>query len=73
MAQTVASRSVGRGTAGQAHSPFAAALIMNMQKQGRGPELFGLVRDDVMAATAIGQEPFVHGSLGGSDYFIRKP
>lgn len=62
------------GVAGQANSPFATALIRNMGKPGvEIRKFFGLVRDDVMAATGNGQEPFVYGSLGGDDYFLRKP
>ncbi|WP_398476444.1 caspase family protein [Tardiphaga sp.] len=62
------------GVAGQANSPFATALIRNMQKPGvEIRKFFGLVRDDVMAATGQTQEPFVYGSLGGDDYFLRKP
>ncbi len=62
------------GVSGQANSPFATALIRNMQKPGvEIRKFFGLVRDDVMAATANAQEPFVYGSLGGDDYFLRKP
>jgi len=62
------------GTDGQSNSPFARALIRNMQKPGvEIRKFFGLVRDDVMAATGNGQEPFVYGSLGGDDYFLRKP
>ena len=68
----------GRGfdveSAGQSNSPFAQALIRNMAKPGIDiRKFFGLVRDDVMAATGNGQEPFVYGSLGGDDYFLRKP
>lgn len=62
------------GVAGQANSPFASALIRNMGKPGvEIRKFFGLVRDDVMAATGQAQEPFVYGSLGGDDYFLRKP
>lgn len=62
------------GAAGQANSPFATALIRNMQKPGvEIRKFFGLVRDDVMAATQDAQEPFVYGSLGGDDYVLRKP
>ncbi|NNC27305.1 caspase family protein, partial [Salinisphaera sp. USBA-960] len=32
-------------------------------------KFFGLVRDDVTAATSNAQEPFVYGSLSGDDYF----
>ena len=62
------------GVAGQANSPFATALIRNMSKPGvEIRKFFGLVRDDVMASTGNSQEPFVYGSLGGDDYFLRKP
>ncbi len=62
------------GAVGQANSPFAQALIRNMQKPGvEIRKFFGLVRDDVMASTRNTQEPFVYGSLGGDDYFLRKP
>lgn len=62
------------GTTGQRNSPFARALVRNMDKPGvEIRKFFGLVRDDVMAATGNGQEPFVYGSLGGDDYFLRKP
>ncbi len=61
-----------RGRAGQ--RPFAAALIRNMRKPGvEIRKFFGLVRDDVTAATSNAQEPFVYGSLSGDDYFLRKP
>ncbi len=62
------------GVAGQPNSPFATALIRNMGKPGvEIRKFFGLVRDDVMASTGNSQEPFVYGSLGGDDYFLRKP
>jgi len=62
------------GTRDGANSPFAAALIRNMSKPGvEIRKYFGLVRDDVLASTSNGQEPFVYGSLGGKDYFFRKP
>lgn len=62
------------GTSGQGNSPFATALIRNMHKPGvEIRKFFGLVRDDVMATTGNAQEPFVYGSLGGDDYFLRAP
>jgi len=62
------------GVTGQGNSPFATALIRNMRKPGiEIRKFFGLVRDDVMAATGNIQEPFVYGSLGGADYFLRAP
>ncbi|WP_160321279.1 hypothetical protein [Prosthecomicrobium hirschii] len=35
-------------------------------------KLFGLVRDDVLALTANGQEPHVYGTLGGADYYLNR-
>jgi tetratricopeptide (TPR) repeat protein len=62
------------GKAGQTNSPFAAALVHNMDRPGvEIRKFFGLVRDEVMAQTGQAQEPFVYGSLGGNDYFFRKP
>lgn len=56
------------------NSSFATAIIRNTQKPGiEIRKFFGLVRDDVMVATEQTQEPFVDGSLGGDDYFLRKP
>jgi hypothetical protein len=33
-------------------------------------KLFGLVRDDVLAATGRQQEPSIYGTLGGDDFII---
>jgi uncharacterized caspase-like protein len=50
------------------HSPFTAALLKHLPTPGLDVRiLFGRVRDDVFASTARQQEPFVYGSLGGSD------
>jgi uncharacterized caspase-like protein len=50
------------------HSPFTAALLKHLSTPGLDVRLvFGRVRDDVMASTGRKQEPFVYGSLGGSD------
>lgn len=52
------------GTGG--NSPFTAALLRHLLTPGLDVRLaLGEVRDDVMAATARAQEPFVYGSLGG--------
>jgi Flp pilus assembly protein TadD len=57
---------------GTGNSPFAAALVKNLQTPGLEiGKLFRLVRDDVLAATDQKQEPFVYGSLPGEDFFFR--
>jgi Caspase domain/Tetratricopeptide repeat len=49
-----------------ANSPFVAALVKRLDTPGLDISLlFRLVRDDVLAATARRQEPFVYGSLPG--------
>jgi uncharacterized caspase-like protein len=51
-----------------ANSPFTMALLKYLPTPGLDlRKAFGLVRDDVMKATNDKQEPFVYGSLGGSD------
>ncbi len=50
------------------HSPFTVALLKHLTTPGLDlRKAFGLVRDDVMKATGNRQEPFVYGSLGGTD------
>jgi uncharacterized caspase-like protein len=50
------------------HSPFTTALLNHLTTPGLDlRKAFGLVRDDVMYATSDRQEPFVYGSLGGTD------
>jgi uncharacterized caspase-like protein len=50
------------------HSPFTNALLKHLPTPGLDVRiLFGRVRDDVFTSTARRQEPFVYGSLGGSD------
>lgn len=57
---------------GDANSPFAAALVERLRTPGlEVGKLFRLVRDDVLAATARKQEPFIYGSLPGEDFFFR--
>ncbi|WP_152982118.1 caspase family protein [Prosthecomicrobium hirschii] len=59
--------------AGAANSPFATALAKTMSKPVvEVRKLFGLVRDDVLALTANGQEPHVYGTLGGADYYLNR-
>ena len=53
------------GPAGD-HSPFAAALALNMATPGLDIRIMlGKVRDAVKAATGGRQEPFTYGSVGG--------
>lgn len=53
------------------NSPFAIALANRMLTPDiEIRKLFGLVRDDVLAATSRRQEPFIYGTLGGDDHFI---
>ncbi len=50
------------------NSPFTGALLKHLTTPGlEVRKAFGLVRDEVMAATGNRQEPFVYGSLGGND------
>ncbi len=50
------------------HSPFTTALLDNLIVPGLDVRLaFGRVRDEVLKITGRRQEPFVYGSLGGSN------
>jgi uncharacterized caspase-like protein len=50
------------------NSPFALALLKHLTTPGLDlRRSLGLVRDDVLAATANKQEPYYTGSLGGED------
>lgn len=50
------------------HSPFTTALLKNLTVPGLDLRLaLGRVRDDVLKQTNHRQEPFVYGSLGGSN------
>jgi uncharacterized caspase-like protein len=50
------------------NSPFAQALLKHLTTPGLDlRRSLGLVRDDVLAATANKQEPYYTGSLGGED------
>lgn len=54
------------------NSPFVSALVKRLATPGvEIRKLFGLVRDDVLAATGRRQEPFIYGTLGGEDFFFR--
>jgi hypothetical protein len=50
------------------NSPYTAALLKHLTEPGLDIRLaFGRVRDDVIKSTDSKQEPFVYGSLGGSN------
>ena len=51
-----------------ANSPFTTALVKYIAQPGLDIRLaLGKVRDDVLTSTGSRQEPFVYGSLGGTD------
>lgn len=53
------------------HGPFVQALTRRIGTPGLEiNKLFRLVHDDVLAATARRQEPYVYGSLPGEDFFF---
>ena len=54
------------------NSPFMKALLKRMRQPGLEISmLFRFVRDDVLAATARQQEPFVYGSLPSEPFYFR--
>jgi hypothetical protein len=54
-----------------ANSPYALALLNNLPIAGLDLRIaFGRVRDEVLKTTKNRQEPFVYGSLGGSNISI---
>lgn len=56
--------------AGQ-HSPFAEALLRNLQTPGLELSLFfRSVRDDVLKVTSNRQEPFIFSSLGAEPFYF---
>ncbi len=53
------------------NSPFATALSRYLVEPGVDVRIaLGKVRDEVVAETNRGQEPFVYGSLGGAQIFL---
>ena len=55
-------------------SPFTRALLKHIAEPGLDIRLaFGRVRDEVLKATRGDQEPFVYGSLGGSNISLVPP
>jgi tetratricopeptide (TPR) repeat protein len=59
--------------AGRGHSPFTAALLKHLGDPGvEIRQLFGSVRDDVMALTGRAQQPYTYGTLGGSAFYLQR-
>lgn len=53
------------------NSPYAEALAANLVTPNKDIRLiFGAVRDEVVKATDGKQEPFIYGSLGGSEIYL---
>jgi formylglycine-generating enzyme required for sulfatase activity len=51
-----------------ANSPYTSALVRHLATPGLDVRLaFGRVRDEVLKSTSSRQEPFVYGSLGGTE------
>ncbi len=56
------------------HSPFTAALLKHITEPGLDVRLaFGRIRDEVRKVTRDEQEPFVYGSLGGTNISLVPP
>ena len=57
------------------NSPFTAALVKHLPTPGLDLRMaFGYVRDEVLKMTHNRQEPFIYGSLGGTDVsLVPKP
>ena len=56
------------------HSPFTAALLKHITEPGLDVRLaFGRIRDEVRKVTRDAQEPFVYGSLGGTNVSLVPP
>jgi formylglycine-generating enzyme required for sulfatase activity len=56
------------------NSPFAAALVKNLQEPGLEIRLlFGKVRDDVLSETKNEQDPYTYASLGGQPIYLNPP
>ena len=56
------------------HSPFTTALLKHIAEPGLDIRLaFGRVRDEVRKVTRDEQEPFVYGSLGGTNISLVPP
>jgi hypothetical protein len=54
------------------HSPFAEAVLANLETPGLEVNfLFRNIRDDVLAATHGAQQPFVYGSLSKREIYLK--
>ena len=56
------------------HSPYTAALLRRLQNYVQQPlplpNLFGAVREDVLAATQQAQEPWLYGAFGAQTIYL---
>ncbi|MDA7949453.1 MAG: caspase family protein [Hyphomicrobiaceae bacterium] len=56
------------------HSPYANALLQVVEQPGvEIGFMFRRVRDLVLKATGLRQEPFTYGSLGGTPIYLKSP
>ncbi|MEY9459645.1 hypothetical protein ABH973_000058 [Bradyrhizobium ottawaense] len=56
------------------NSPFTTALLKHIETPGLEITfVFRRVRDDVMSATSGAQQPYVYGSLSGTEVFLKPP
>lgn len=56
----------------ESNSPFTTALLQNIETPGLDVRLlFGRVRDSVISQTNGKQQPFIYGSLGGSEVMLK--
>lgn len=56
------------------HSPFATALASALPKPGVPLQMIGgVVRDEVIKATANGQRPFISASVTGTPFYLVPP
>ena len=56
---------------GDRHSPFTSALLKHIVMPGVDVRrVFGYVSEDVLAATARAQEPYLYGRLGGDEVHL---
>jgi hypothetical protein len=65
--------SVAEDGAGE-HSPYASALLRHLDEPGvEIAYAFRRIRDSVLATTGGRQEPFVYGSLGSEQFYLKPP
>ncbi len=60
------------GVCGGVHSPYAASLLKHIETPGLELNfLFRIVHDEVLEETGGEQEPFVYGSLGATEIYLK--